>query len=164
MSSSFLGVSVYLLEWFLSVVALPQGDFKTATWCLEIASGATRAATQRIDGHKNKKTHRHCVRLNDVSFEGLVIHSTTTANGHGCLFFVAFRFQFGGVWYDNHGISEETTRKAQNSRSVGFFGLPLRLRGALLSRKLFGRRRGKWDFPTLNRKLMIFKKPQNDCG
>ena len=44
-----------------------------------------------------KKTHRHCVRLNDVSFEGLMIHSTTTANGHGCLFFVAFRFQFGGV-------------------------------------------------------------------
>ena len=152
------------LHWLLWIkvcwgTRLPQGDFKTATWCLEIALGATRAATQRIDGHK-KKTHRHCVRLNDISFEGLMIHSTTTANGHGCLFFVAFRFQFGGVWYDNHGISEETTRKAQNSRSVGFFGLPLRLRG----RKLFGRRRGEWDFPTLNRKLMIFKKPQNDCG
>ena len=59
MSSSFLGVSVYLLEWFLSIVGLPQGDFKTATWCLEIASGATRAATQRIDGHK-KNTPTLC--------------------------------------------------------------------------------------------------------
>lgn len=173
MSSSFPGVSVYLLEWFLSVVepeattlaSLDNGllGYKTSPGWLQncnLMLGNCLGCNQGCNPEDRwplKKTHRHCVRLNDVSFEGLMIHSTTSANGHGCLFFVAFRFQFGGVWYDNHGISEETTRKAQNSRSVGFFGLPLRLRGALLSRKLFGRRRGEWDFPTLNRKLMIFR-------
>ena len=68
MSSSFLGVSVYLLEWFLSIVGLPQGDFKTANLMLgKLPRVQPGLSSQRIDGHR-KKTYRHCVRLNDVFF------------------------------------------------------------------------------------------------
>ncbi len=97
---------------------------------------------------------------------------SATANGHDCLFLLWFISNLGV--YDMTMMKSPKNfimfklffprllllyPKAQNSRSIGFFGPPLRLRGGPAV-PIGGRRRGEWDFPILSRKLMIFEKPQ----